>query len=202
MGRWRRSLLLAVSMALLTGAAVPIATSTASPAPSEPCVAGTVWEDLSSGVKYICIYDEIYGGTRWEPLAAAQTERDAFTARSSTYGCTFDAAVLSGASGGGGGNLLRSYRWPCASPADRLYQPAGELRIRTMLQRYASTWTTCRDTGYLYSTVTAWTLVGGLDMGASPDCGPGLYRTWGFGQVYQGGAWRGSALVTPSLWLD
>ena len=31
-------------------------------APTEPCVPGTVWEDQTSGVKYLCVYDEVFGG--------------------------------------------------------------------------------------------------------------------------------------------
>lgn len=197
---WRR-LASAAVLALALAALLPGGVTAASPAPSEPCVAGTVWEDLSSGVKYLCVYDELYGGTRWEPLASSQSDHEAFTYRSSTYGCAFDTVVVNGTSGGGGGNLLRSYRWPCARASDRAYQPAGELRIRVVLQRYGSSWTTCRDTGFAYNATTAWTLAGGIDMGGAPDCGAGTYRTWGLGQFYQGG-WHGASIVSPSLWLD
>jgi hypothetical protein len=192
----------ATLVALTVSLVAPVATQAASPAPAEPCVAGTVWEDLTSGVKYICVYDELFGGTRWELLSKGQTGTEGFTYRSSANGCPYDTVALSLASGGGGNTLVRSFRWPCAGITDRSYQPPGELRIRTVLQRYASAWTTCRHTGYVYNTTTSWTLAGGIDMGGAPDCGPGLYRTWGLGQVYQGGAWRGSPLLSPSSWLD
>ena len=71
---------------------------------------------------------------------------------------------------------------------------ARRAAVRTYLQRYGSSWTTCRDTGFSYNTTTAWAWVGGIDMGAAPDCGAGTYRTWGTGQVYQGGAWRGASV--------
>ena len=180
----------------------PLGVHAASPGPTEPCVPGTVWEDLSSGVKYLCVYDELYGGTRWELLSSGQTGSSAFTYRSSVNGCAYNIVGLSMLSGGGGNSLVRSLRWPCATFGDRTYQPVGELRIRTYLQRYGSTWTTCRDTGFSYNTTTAWSWVGGIDMGASPDCGAGTYRTWGTGQVYQAGAWRGASVATGGRFID
>ena len=45
-----------VSLALI---APPPVQAGAGPPPNEVCVPGTVWEDLVSGVKYICIYDEL-----------------------------------------------------------------------------------------------------------------------------------------------
>ena len=66
----------------------PIGTLAAGTGPSEPCVPGTVWEDLASGVKYICVYDEVYGGSRWELLSTGQTGDEDWLSRSTTYGCT------------------------------------------------------------------------------------------------------------------
>lgn len=197
-----RAVVVAAMVALLLTALLPIGASAATPGPSEPCVAGTIWEDLSSGVKYICIYDELYGGTRWELLSSGQTGSSLFTYRSSIYGCTFNIVALSMITGGGGNSMVRSLRWPCIDFRDRINQPAGELRVRTVLQEFTSSWTTCRDTGFAYSNTTSWSLVGGIDMGGSPDCGAGIYRTWGTGQLFQGGAWRGSSLGTPALYLD
>jgi hypothetical protein len=86
--------------------------------------------------------------------------------------------------------------------ANRSWQPPGELRVRTIIQRYSNGWATCRDSGYADDAVSSWTLVTGIDMGALPDCGTGSSRTWGYGAVLEGGAWRGSSLITPSPWLD
>ncbi len=197
-----RVVAVAAFVAVFMTAPSPIGVHAASPGPSDACVAGTIWEDLSSGVKYICIYDELYGGTRWELLSSGQTGSSLFTYRSSINGCTFNIVGLSLITGGGGNTMVKSFRWPCIDIGDRTTQPAGELRVRTLLQRFGSSWTTCRDTGYAYSNTTAWSWVGGIDMGASPDCGAGLYRTWGTGQLYQGGAWRGASLATPALYID
>lgn len=197
-----RAVVVAALAAVLLTAMAPVGASAATPGPSEPCVAGTIWEDLSSGVKYICIYDELYGGTRWELLSSGQTGSGLFTSRSSIYGCTFNMVALTMITGGGGNSMVRSLRWPCVGSGDRLYQPAGELRVRTVLQQFTSSWTTCRDTGFAYSNTAAWSLVGGIDMGGAPDCGVGIYRTWGTGQFFQGGAWRGSSLGTPALYID
>lgn len=198
----RRGVVMAAFVAVFLVGLLPIGASAATPGPSEPCVAGTVWEDLSSGVKYLCVYDELYGGTRWELLSSGQTGSSLFTYRSSIYGCTFNIVALSMLSGGGGNSMVRSFRWPCAKFGDRTYQPPGELRVRTLLQRFGSSWSNCRDTGFSYNASTATSLVGGYDMGGTPDCGAGPYRTWGTGQLYQGGAWRGSSLTTPALYID
>ena len=84
----------------------------------------------------------------------------------------------------------------------RVAQPTGELRSRVMVQRYgASGWTTCRDTGYVYSSSVAFGWVAGVDMGTASDCGSGSYRAIGYGAFYQGGSWRAGSYVTPSAWL-
>jgi hypothetical protein len=189
---------------VLTGALiVPGAVVAAGPAPSESCVPGTVWEDLSSGVKYICIYDELFGGTRWELLERGQRGADGFVYRSSVHGCLIETVGLSAVGGGGGADsIARTYRWPCTRAADRIPQPVGELRSRIVIQRYTSAgWSTCRDSGYRYSTGTAYGWVAGIDMGASADCGSGTYRALGFGSFYQGGLWHGGTLYTPYAWL-
>ncbi len=89
-----RAVVVATLAAMVLTAILPVGASAATPGPSEPCVAGTIWEDLSSGVKYICIYDELYRGTRWELLSDGQTGTSLFTSRSSIYGCTFDIVAL------------------------------------------------------------------------------------------------------------
>ena len=73
------------------------------PAPNESCVPGTVWEDLASGVKYICIYDELYGGPRWELLSGGQRGASAWLYRSSTYGCASGQVGLTSLGGSGAG---------------------------------------------------------------------------------------------------
>lgn len=169
------------------------------PAPSEPCVPGTIWEDLASGVTYICIYDELYGGSRWEQLSNGQTGNEGWMYRSSTHGCAFGSVGLTNRGGSGALSVVRSYRWPCQTAADRTVQPGGELRTRIVIQRYDGGWSTCRDSGYLYSTTTANGWFAGLGMGSVPDCGAGTYRAWGFGAIYQGSAWRGGSRYTPTM---
>jgi hypothetical protein len=201
MSRFGRIALLVFGM-LVIDAANGASVSAATPAPSEPCVAGTVWEDVASGVKYLCVYDELYGGTRWELLAGGQQGNENWTYRSSVNGCAFLTVGLTSIGGESGGNtLVRSFRWPCATISDRSVQPPGQIRVRTVLQRYGTKWGTCLDSGYGTNAGSAWTLVSGMRMGKSADCGPGMYRTLGYGQVYQGGAWHGSTLLTPAIWL-
>jgi hypothetical protein len=175
----------------------------AGPPPNEVCVPGTIWEDLASGVKYICIYDEIYGGSRWELLENGRqrgTEEQPY--RSTAYGCLDLYAAISGESGGGADTITRTYRWPCTHQWDRVMQPVGELRSRVVIQRYTSgTWSTCRDSGYAYNLSTAYGWVVGIDMGVGADCGSGTYRTLGFGGFFQGGGWHTGGVTAPSLWV-
>jgi hypothetical protein len=200
MDRFR--VLLASCLLLLVLAVPMTAFAAGGPAPAEPCVPGTVWEDPASGVKYLCVYDEVYGGSRWELLSNGQRGSAATTYRSSTYGCLLQAVGLSGASGGGADAVSRTYRWPCTTIRDRIVQPPGEIRSRIVLQRFGgSGWTSCRDSGYAYNTSTSFGWLAGIDMGASADCGSGSYRAIGFGSFYQGGLWRGGSLYAPSLWL-
>ena len=187
---------------LLAGAIDPSAVRAGSgPAPGETCVPGTVWEDTSSGVTYICIYDELYGGTRWELLSSGQRGDDGPLYRSSSFGCIAGATGLTSVAGAGADMIVRTYRWPCQRASDRMTQPTGELRARVQIQVYDGGWSTCRDTGYRYSTATAYGWLAGLDMGSAADCGAGTYRAVGLGAFLQGGAWRGGSLVTPSLFL-
>lgn len=188
-----------VSLALLTPEPV---FAGAAPPPNEVCVPGTVWEDLTSGVKYICIYDEIYGGSRWELLEnGRQRGIEEQPYRSTAYGCLDLYGSFSAESGGGGDAIVRTYRWPCTHQWDRVVQPAGELRSRLVIQRFSgSTWTTCRDTGYAYNTSTAYGWVAGIDMGISADCGSGSYRTLAVGGFYQSG-WHTGGVITSSLWV-
>ena len=204
MRRARRLVLLALAMASVAlGAAPPALVHAAGgAAPPEPCVPGTTWEDPTSGVTWLCIYDELYGGSRWDILpTGSQRGAEAWLYRSSTHGCLFGQAGLSGVGGGGGSAIMRTYRWPCRGAVDRVAQPAGELRSRVVIQVYASGWTTCRDTGYHYNPGVASGWLAGFDMGAAADCGSGSYRAWGYGGFLQGGAWRLGSLVTTSLTL-
>ena len=188
-----------VSIALVAPGSVSGANG---PAPNEVCVPGTVWEDLASGVKYICIYDEIYGGSRWELLASRQRGGDTQPYQSTAYGCLGLAAGISGLSGSGADSIVRTYRWPCSHQWDRVQQPAGELRSRVVIQRYGTGgWSTCRDTGYAYNTVAAYGWVTGYDMGSAADCGSGSYRALGVGGFFQDGLWRTGSLTTPSIWV-
>ena len=191
-----RALLVGAVALVLLGAPASAAAA-AGPAPSEACVPGTVWEDPASGVRYLCVYDEIYGGPRWVLLTDGQRGTTGTPFRSSVDGCLQVTVGLSARSGGGADAVARSYRWPCTS-GYRVGQPAGELRSRVIVQRYGpSGWATCRDTGYLYNTSAAFGWVAGVDMGTAADCGSGSYRAIGYGAFYQGGGWRGGGYTTP-----
>jgi hypothetical protein len=195
-----RVLLVSTVALVLLGAPTSVAAAGGT-APSEACVPGTVWEDPASGVKYLCVYDEVYGGPRWVLMSQGQRGTSGMPYRSSVDGCLQLTVGMSALSGGGADAVVRSYRWPCTS-GYRVAQPIGELRTRVILQRYGTTgWSTCRDTGYLYNTATAFGWVAGIDMGTSADCGSGTYRAIGYGAFYHGGGWRGGGYTTPAAWI-
>jgi hypothetical protein len=198
----RLRLLLAGAL-LLAALLMPVGVYAAGgPAPTEPCVPGSVWEDPSSGVRYLCVYDEVYGGPRWVLMSGGQRGASGFPYRSSTYGCLQLSVGLSGLNGSGADAIGRTYRWPCSPIRDRVTQPAGELRSRVVVQRYGGAgWSTCRDSGYRYNTSTAFGWVAGIGMGGGADCGTGSYRAVGYSSYFQGGLWRGGTLYTPLLWL-
>ena len=196
----RVRLLVFVFLSLVVSlAGVPGVSAGGAPAPSESCVPGTVWEDTTSGVKFICIYDELYGGPRWEILSGDQVGAARWLYRSSTYGCAYGSVGLTDAGGAGGDAILRAYRWPCRTTADRRAQPAGELRTRVVIQTYNGGWGTCRDSGYRYSTTSSFGWLAGIDMGYYADCGTGTYRAWGIGAFLEGGLWRGGSIYSPTL---
>jgi hypothetical protein len=202
MRRLRRGAVLAlvgVSLAMTT-ISPAVARAGDSPPPSEPCVPGTTYEDPLSGVSWLCIYDEIYGGPRWDVLPVPdQRSVEGWLYRSSAYGCLFGNTGITARGGSGADAVMRTYRWPCRGAADRMSQPATEIRSRVVIQVYASGWTTCRDSGYRYNSVTATGWLAAFDMGSAADCGTGSYRAWGFGGFYQGGAWRTGSHLTTSL---
>jgi hypothetical protein len=160
-------LLLSVALALVVLGVPASVAAGAGSAPTEVCVPGTVWEDPASGVKYLCIYDEAFGGPRWVLLSGGQRGSAGMPFRSTIDGCLHLAVGLSALSGGGADAIVRSYRWPCTS-GYRVAQPTGELRSRMVIQRYGSSgWSTCRDTGYLYNTIPASGWVAGVDTGTA-----------------------------------
>jgi hypothetical protein len=84
-----------------------------------------------------------------------------------------------------------------------IYQPSGEIRCRTVIQRWnGSGWVSIVDTGYYYNTTSAWGWLKGYDMGAYPDGGVGTYRVTGYGWVYDAGLWRGGYWVSPSRYMN
>src|SRR5512144_2656844 len=96
----RRCHRLLVIAGLVTGLLTPgVVDAGGGPAPGETCVPGTIWEDTSSGTKYICIYDELYGGTRWELLSSGQTGSAGWLYRSSVQGCAYGQTGLTSLGG-------------------------------------------------------------------------------------------------------
>jgi hypothetical protein len=204
----RRALLVLIILVACLGAAAPA--SADHPLPPEPCVPGTVWTDTQSGIKYLCIYVEAFGGGKWFLLGAdddSVADSQGFTFQNTINGCAHNTVAATsdylGAPTNGFGSVLRSFVWPCVDVTDKSFQPAGEQRGRDVIQKWnGAAWVTVQDTGYVYSDVTAWTWVVGKNHGSAPDYGTGTYRNIGFGSFFQGGAWRGTSRTTPSIFMQ
>jgi hypothetical protein len=154
----------------------------------------------------ICIYDEETGQGRWAVWGGGQASVEGYTYSSSSIGCAHNmVGVISQYYGGnynGGSSIVRSLYWPC-NFNNRLWQPAGELRARTVLQRWnGSSWVGCQDTGYFYSNTSSYSWMVGFNMFSAPDCGVASYRNWGYGSFYQSGAWRGTYRISPSMYMN
>lgn len=82
-------------------------------------------------------------------------------------------------------------------------QPVGDLRTQALIQRWnGSSWASCYGTGYTYNSVSGFSTYSGFSQGWSPDCGVGTYRTQAYGHVWEGMAWRGGWVFSPSLYFD
>lgn len=74
-------------------------------------------------------------------------------------------------------------------------KPPGYLAVRAMLNKWnGSAWTVCRDTGYIYNSVTTYGLGIGPRYNRFGECGAGYYGNNSGTFVYHDGAWRGGTV--------
>ena len=104
----------------------------------------------------------------------------------------------------GNGNLsasaystFRVHRGGDCSTIDVL--PPGHIRVSYDLQKWnGSAWTFCRGTGWTYNSgAWNWEVGVGNSYGSAP-CGRGHYRTLAKAMVWDGSAWQGGSLWSPS----
>jgi hypothetical protein len=197
---------------LLVAMMLPLASTVLAEEPFPPCDAahdGDTWTDPQSGDKYICLLDPENGFWWWHPTGPSGSHRESvgFTYASSSYGCAWNIVSTwsdyygAPTNGAGSAILSRFYSGSPACSGSAWVQPINEMRARTVIQRWnGSIWATISDSGYQYNNVSGTSWLVGLNMGSVPDGGPGTYRTLGYGSYYQGGAWRGTSRISPSLY--
>ncbi len=82
----------------------------------------------------------------------------------------------------------------CSSNGQVFYRPIGWLTVRqTLLVHLTPGWAYCRDTGWLVSTTSNWTM--GIAQTFSSNCGAGWYQTQSGLDEYNGG-WKGGNMVS------
>jgi hypothetical protein len=75
---------------------------------------------------------------------------------------------------------------------------AGNIRVRYSLQRWdGSNWYTCRSTPFVLNTAGYLNVIASNSHGAAP-CGRGHYRTLGQSLAWNGSAWEGGTIASPS----
>jgi len=203
---------IAILLAVLLGSALPAITF-ADGFPSTPCDAahdGATWTDPETGMIWECTLDTQNGFWVWLPIGIGTFSTHGLTFESSTLGCTFNTAAISSTYYGGTvsgfdsltGSLFKGSDGDAQLCDTHQGQPADELRSRGVISRWnGSSWVICRDTGYVSNSSSTWDMVTGYNMGSLADCGSGTYRGTGYGQKYEGGAWRGTYKISPSVYM-
>jgi len=83
------------------------------------------------------------------------------------------------------------------------YQGTGELRARVVFEKWnGSSWVTCVNSGYTYSTGPYSEWKRSHNMHQSAECGSGTYRVRSYGHMYDAGQWRGGNYVTVGCYRD
>lgn len=208
LGRLGRAMLLAI----LVVSAFPIVVL-ADGFPPTTCDSahdGARWTDPETGIIWECTLDTQNGFWVWMPIGIGTFSTRGLTYQSSTLGCTFNVAAVSSTYYGGiingfdslGGSLFKGSDGDAQLCDTHQGQPADELRARGLISKWnGSSWVICRDTGYVSNSSSTWVFITGYNMGSLADCGSGTYRSTGYGQKYEGGAWRGTYKITPQVYM-
>jgi hypothetical protein len=175
------------------------------PYPCTPDKDGATEEDEVTGEEWECT--QANGEWGWWPKEKSGSSTFNYasgTSYSSSVVCVFNIAYISQdwffSYQKTAGSSVNSEFPPCSGNTPR-YQPAGEMRSRTVIQSAVSggTYSTCRDTGYVYNSSTTSTFASSYNMGGGPDCGSGrFYRTIGYGQVFDT-SWLGNGWITGGM---
>jgi hypothetical protein len=159
---------------------------------------GSLWYD-DAGILWECEYTIVNGRILyiWVPIYVTISDSRLFY-YSSTYGHTWVSTAFD--SNPDYAAAMTHSRNPNGSTR---IQGSGEIRSRVVFQKWnGSSWVTCKDSGYGYSNGAVSEWAQSYNMYTAADCGAGTYRVISYGYMYDGGAWRGSHITTPTCYRD
>jgi hypothetical protein len=188
----RPILTIALSIAFVLGIAPPAFADTCTIAPgiTSTCDCFDIQTWGGTYTAHCTVGDEI-----WECIGFPQTGRwDCFpVAEMQTRNYSSDcSAGFSGWRRGNGGGFSRGDSYALtAGCGQAVNKPANNIAVRVQLQKWnGSAWTVCRDSNFLYNTVTTWGWIVTWDFGGDHPCGGGYYGTFTGAFEYNGG-WHG-----------
>lgn len=198
-----------LASAILALAVVGFAPSVALADPPAAYLCGTTYEDgevvgNSQGL-WQCLLPPGATIGIWLHIAGGEESNYNYghTFIGSGIGCTWNESFIESDYFGAPANTAlslvywRQYTSGCGP--NSVSQPAGEIRVRDVIQRSGAT---CVDTGWKYNASSSVNAFTHPNMGLVPDCGSGYYRSVGYGQVWQSGAWRGGSWTTANIWMQ
>lgn len=201
---------LALLMALLVGLSLPaVVRADGEPPECWGGADGDFWPDAETGQWWECVFDLTFGWI-WVDGGGppADFSNTGVSFNTSSIGCVLNTGRIGGGGNWNYGGLSMVQSLFGGSDGDgnncdyHKVQPPGELRARAWMLRWNGTaWVACRDTGYVANPTSAWSYVGSFNMGSTADCGSGYYGTRGYGSIYEAGAWRGTYIFSPYLWI-
>lgn len=192
---------LLIALAVLGSVSVASPTSVRAdmwPGDCGPSNDGQLKIDPETNWAWRCTYFASLDHWDWLPLGDVSWLQDfeLWGIESSANGCVKSGAGIGTIGGTIGATSMVGSFW-AGSVIDgqrcdaKRSQPPGELRARGLILRWnGSTWTVCRDTGFVYNPMTTWVGIVSYNMGSVADCGSGIYRMQSQTGAYDYGAWR------------
>jgi hypothetical protein len=185
----------AVAVAVAAGMLLPALPATAYP--MKPCSAENPNDEYtdSIGITWKCVQESGSGRWYWQK----QPRKDPSYAL--VYSGPYLQTLLSfGVSVDSTGRVKAG---SMAHASNALAQPwfgSDSVVARTVLQRWnGSAWTSCRDTGLVYSPAGHPTQYASLNS-PSPPCGAGYYRDYGSAYIVLDGRWWGGSAASPFVY--
>lgn len=185
-----RCWVLAVAVILLVGLAQGPAHAATPPYKCTAANVGSIWTD-EYGFKYSCrhVGNGVYKWVIVISMDGQKTNAKLY----STSNPTSYQAVSVGIRQGSGGGVYEGGQTIADANGNDMSRP---MRTRVIVKHYLTSigWVTCHDSGWINNGIKSWSH-NGFDMGAAPDCGPGVYGVKAAGLYWSGtlNRWLGGA---------